>query len=40
MRSAFLVKTGVSTEAFVGTNAMIAFLVDLARIATSMAALG
>ena len=34
LRSAFLVKTGVSTEAFVGTNAMIAFMVDLARIAT------
>lgn len=34
LRSAFLVKTGVSTQAFVGTNAMIAFMVDLARIAT------
>jgi len=34
LRSAFLVKTGISAEAFVGTNAMIAFMVDLARIAT------
>ncbi|MFH7320581.1 TSUP family transporter [Desulfurivibrio sp. D14AmB] len=34
LRSAFLVKTGVSTEAFVGTNAVIAFMVDLARLAT------
>lgn len=34
LRSAFLVKTGVSTEAFVGTSAVIGFLVDLARIAT------
>jgi uncharacterized membrane protein YfcA len=32
LRSAFLVKSGVSTEAFVGTNAVIGFLVDLARI--------
>jgi uncharacterized protein len=34
LRSAFLVKTGVSTEAFVGTSAVIGFLVDMARIAT------
>jgi len=34
LRSAFLVKTGVSTQAFVGTNAMIGFMVDMARIAT------
>lgn len=34
LRSAFLVKTGVSTQAFVGTNAAIGFMVDMARIAT------
>lgn len=34
LRSAFLVKTGVSTEAFVGTNAVIGFMVDIVRIAT------
>lgn len=34
LRSAFLVKTGVSTEAFVGTNAVIGFMVDAARIVT------
>jgi uncharacterized protein len=34
LRSAFLVKVGVSTEAFVGTNAVIGFMVDLVRIAT------
>jgi uncharacterized membrane protein YfcA len=34
LRSAFLVKVGVSTEAFVGTNAFIGFMVDMARIAT------
>ena len=34
LRSAFLVKVGVSTEAFVGTNAVIGFMVDMARIAT------
>ena len=33
LRSAFLVKTGVSTEAFVGTNAVIGFMVDLTRLA-------
>lgn len=34
LRSAFLVKTGISTEAFVGTNAVIGFMVDMARIAS------
>jgi len=34
LRSAFLAKVGVSTEAFVGTNAVIGFLVDMARIVT------
>jgi uncharacterized membrane protein YfcA len=34
LRSAFLVKIGVSTQAFVGTNAVIGFMVDIARIAT------
>jgi uncharacterized protein len=34
LRSAFLVKTGVATQAFVGTNAVIAFMVDMVRIAT------
>jgi len=34
LRSAFLVKVGVSTEAFVGTNAVIGFMVDMARIVT------
>lgn len=33
LRSAFLVKTGVSTQAFIGTNAVIAFMVDMIRIA-------
>nr|MBF0223290.1 sulfite exporter TauE/SafE family protein [Desulfobulbaceae bacterium] len=32
LRSAFLAKTGVSTEAFVGTNAVIGFMVDMARL--------
>jgi uncharacterized membrane protein YfcA len=32
LRSAFLAKTGVSTQAFVGTNAWIGFLVDMTRI--------
>jgi hypothetical protein len=32
LRSAFLVKVGISTEAFVGTNAVIGFMVDMARI--------
>ena len=34
LRSAFLVKTGISTKAFVATNAVIGFLVDITRIAT------
>ena len=34
LRSAFLVKAGVSPAAFVGTNAVIGFLVDFARIFT------
>ena len=34
LRSAFLVKTGITTEAFVGTNAVIGFAVDVVRIAT------
>jgi uncharacterized membrane protein YfcA len=34
LRSAFLAKVGISTEAFVGTNAVIGFMVDMARIAT------
>jgi hypothetical protein len=34
LRSAFLAKVGVSTEAFVGTNAFIGFMVDMARILT------
>ncbi len=32
LRAAFLTKVSISTEAFVGTNAMIGFLVDLSRI--------
>lgn len=32
LRSAFLVKTGISTEAFVGTAAVIGFMVDAARL--------
>jgi uncharacterized membrane protein YfcA len=32
LRSAFLAKTGVSAEAFVGTNAVIGFMVDMARL--------
>jgi hypothetical protein len=34
LRSAFLAKVGVSTEAFVGTNGFIGFMVDMARILT------
>jgi uncharacterized membrane protein YfcA len=33
LRSAFLAKMGISTQAFVGTNAVIGFMVDMARIA-------
>jgi len=32
LRSAFLAKTGLSTQGFVGTNALIGLLVDLTRI--------
>lgn len=34
LRSAFLTKVGIGTQAFVGTNAVIGFMVDLARLAT------
>jgi uncharacterized membrane protein YfcA len=34
LRSAFLVKVGIGTEAFVGTNAVVGFMVDCVRIAT------
>jgi hypothetical protein len=34
LRSTFLTKVGVSTDAFVATNAVIAFMVDTARITT------
>lgn len=34
LRSAFLSKVGISAEAFVGTNAAIGFMVDMARITT------
>lgn len=34
LRSAFLVKVGISTEAFAGTNAAIGFMVDMVRITT------
>lgn len=34
LRAAFLTKVGISPQAFVGTNALIGFLVDLARIVT------
>ena len=34
LRAAFLTKTGISPQAFVGTNALIGFLVDMARIVT------
>jgi hypothetical protein len=33
LRSAFLTKVGVAPQAFVGTNAVIGFMVDMARIA-------
>jgi uncharacterized membrane protein YfcA len=32
MRSAFLVKSGLDTKAFVGTNAVCAFVVDVVRL--------
>lgn len=37
LRSAFLAKTGLSTESFVGSNAAIGFLVDLTRISVYVA---
>ena len=37
LRSAFLAKTGLTTERFVGSNAVIGFLVDLTRIAVYLA---
>jgi uncharacterized protein len=37
LRSAFLAKTGLSTERFVGSNAVIGFLVDLTRISIYVA---
>lgn len=37
LRSAFLAKTGLSTERFVGSNAAIGFLVDLTRISVYVA---
>jgi len=40
LRSTFLTKVGISTEAFVGTNAAIGFLVDALRIAVYAATIG
>lgn len=37
LRSAFLAKTGLDTQRFVGTNAVIGFLVDLTRISVYLA---
>jgi len=37
LRSAFLAKAGLTTERFVGSNAMIGFLVDLTRISVYIA---
>jgi uncharacterized membrane protein YfcA len=37
LRSAFLAKTGLTTERFVGSNAVIGFLVDLTRISVYLA---
>lgn len=37
LRSAFLAKTGLTTERFVGSNAVIGFLVDLTRISVYIA---
>lgn len=37
LRSAFLAKTGLSTERFVASNAVIGFLVDLTRISVYLA---
>ncbi|MBI4268177.1 MAG: sulfite exporter TauE/SafE family protein [Chloroflexi bacterium] len=38
MRSAFLIKSGLDTKSFVGTNGVCAFLVDLVRLAVYGAA--
>ena len=40
LRSAFLAKVGVSKEAFVGTNAVIGLMVDLARLTVYAGAIG
>ena len=40
LRSAFLAKVGVSKEAFVGTNAVIGLMVDLARLAVYAGVIG
>ena len=40
LRSAFLAKTGLTTERFVGSNAVIGFLVDLTRISVYAALFG
>lgn len=40
LRSTFLTKVGISTEAFVGTNAAIGFLVDALRIAVYAVTVG
>ena len=37
LRSAFLAKSGLTTERFVGSNAVIGFLVDLTRISVYVA---
>lgn len=37
LRSAFLAKSGLTTESFVGSNAVIGFLVDLTRISVYVA---
>jgi len=37
LRSAFLAKSGLSTQRFVGSNAVIGFLVDLTRIGVYLA---
>jgi len=37
LRSAFLAKSGLSTEGFIGSNAVIGFLVDLTRISVYVA---
>ena len=37
LRSAFLAKTGLTTERFVGSNAVIGFLVDMTRIGVYLA---